>query len=72
MFKCLGLWPKNPSIEILDRYIRIGWDFNVNPADQSCILDVFEDEKKKISRWETEIGQKINQSFKSVGASFIE
>jgi hypothetical protein len=45
IFRCLGMWPKNASFEILDRFIRIGYDFRVTQADGKCLFNVFEDEE---------------------------
>jgi hypothetical protein len=36
------------------------------------MFEVFEDENRKINRWEKELGQKITQKFKQVGGTFIE
>ena len=36
------------------------------------MFEVFEDEERKIKRWEKELGEKITQKFKQVGGPFIE
>ena len=71
-FRCMGIWPSNPSLEILNGFIRMGWDFNVGEADGKCLFTVFEDEQRRFSRWEKEIGERINKLSKSVGTSFLD
>jgi hypothetical protein len=61
MAKCFGLFPKGTMIEILDHYIRLGFDFKVSPADKKCLFNVFEDEEEKFARWEEETGEKIQK-----------
>jgi hypothetical protein len=36
------------------------------------LFTVFEDEEKKYSRWEKELGEKINKLSKGVGSSFLD
>lgn len=44
-------------VEIQDRFMRIGYDFKVFPADTNCLFDVFEDQESKFARWERESGE---------------
>lgn len=57
--KCFGLYPRGAMIEIVDRYMRVGYDFKVQPADKKCLFNVFEDEATKFERWEEETGEKV-------------
>ena len=55
MAKCLGLEPYNGKIEILDRYLRFGFDIKVKPADDECFFSIFEDQEEKYKRLEREV-----------------
>lgn len=59
MSRCLGLDPYGGKIEILDRFIRVGFNVKVNPADESCLFTVFESKEEKYKRWEVESGIKM-------------
>jgi hypothetical protein len=59
--KCLGLQPRAAMVEIQDRFMRVGYDFRVFPADTKCLFDVFEDKESKFARWEKESGELIPQ-----------
>jgi hypothetical protein len=35
--KCIGLVPENPEIFIYNGYMQIGYDFDINQADENCL-----------------------------------
>jgi hypothetical protein len=39
--ECLGLSILDSNLEILEGYVRVGYDFGVTPADSSCLMNVF-------------------------------
>lgn len=51
--------PYNGQIEILDRYIRVGFDVRVTEADEKCLFTVFEDQGSKYKRWNQENNLKL-------------
>lgn len=51
-------------MQILDHYIRLGFDLRVKPADEKCLFTVFEDDEQKHVRWEDELKEKIVNKFK--------
>ena len=57
--KCMGLDPYNGKIEILDRYLRFGFDFKVKSADEKCFFSAFESDKDLVKRLEEEVKKHI-------------
>lgn len=51
MQRCMGVTPYNGKMEILDRYVRIGFDLKVGHADETCLFDIYETEQDKFARW---------------------
>ena len=41
--KCTGLKPYGGNVEILNGYVRIGFDVSVSPANEECLFEMFED-----------------------------
>lgn len=56
--KCIGVSPYNGKVEVLDRYMRIGFDLKVDHADESCLFEIIETEEEKFERLQKEAGIK--------------
>lgn len=49
--------------EVEDGFIRIAYDFKVNPADKRCVFEVFESDEDKFDRWGREAQNKNMPDF---------
>lgn len=43
--RCLGLTPYMGNMEIMDRYMRVGFNVKLLPADESCLYADFDTSK---------------------------
>lgn len=51
---CLGLFPEEPNIEIMEGFLRIEYDFNVSPASETCLFDVHDEYREKAKKIQKE------------------
>jgi hypothetical protein len=48
--RCLGLETLGIELEVLEGFARVGYDFKVTPADESCFFNLFEKEDNRYKR----------------------
>jgi hypothetical protein len=53
--KCLGLYPNDVKVQILEGFARIAYNFNVKPASEDCLFNVFENKEQRQKRFFDEL-----------------
>lgn len=51
MADCIGLKPKDSSIEIVDGYAILAYDFDIKAAHKSCLIEIEERRLNEKERW---------------------
>ena len=51
MADCLGLRSKDSSMEIVDGYAILAYDFDIKAAQESCLLEIEERRSNEKERW---------------------